>query len=111
MSPAAQISMVLLLAVSALPRALDPLRARIVLEHAAAAIDGIVIAAPSPIRVDPLVLATASALLRMKVVALVVRVDGPRTAVAPNDREECAFVARGSFISIGASRVRSSATR
>jgi hypothetical protein len=47
------------------------------------------IATPSPIGVQFLVLATAAALFDMKVFLVVVRIDGLSTAVAPNHGLMC----------------------
>jgi hypothetical protein len=67
------------------PLALDPLRARVMLEHPSATVDGFLILAPTPVRIEPLVLPTAPALLGVMMPTLVILVDGPSAPIAPYD--------------------------
>ena len=57
------------------------------LEHRATAIHRIVVATPSPIRVDLPKLATSAALFDVEVVTLIIGVHGTSTSVAPEDGE------------------------
>jgi hypothetical protein len=62
-----------------------------VLEHQAAAIDRLVIFEPSPIGVKLLVFATATALLDMKVILLIVQVHDSAATIAPDNGQLCAL--------------------
>lgn len=57
------------------------------LEHQSPAVDGFVVAAPPPICIVLSVLAAAPALLNMKVVLLIVQIDSPSAAIAPDDAQ------------------------
>jgi hypothetical protein len=67
------------------PVSLFPLRAGVVLEHQPSAIDGGVLLAVPPVRIDALELPAASALLLMPVVTFVIRIHGAATTIAPNN--------------------------
>ena len=76
---------------ASLPFAFDKLRASVVFEHQATAIDRFVILAPAPVGVDLLVFPTATALLNMKVVLFVVEVHSTAATIAPDNGEMRVF--------------------
>jgi len=69
------------------PFTFDELRTSIVLKHEATTIDGFVILAPSPIRINRFVLSASAALFDVEVIAFIIQVDRSAAAVAPYHRE------------------------
>jgi hypothetical protein len=71
------------------PRAFNPFRAGIVLEHQAPPIDRLAISTISPVRVYALELPAATALLGMKVVSIVVVIHRTATTITPVYGQPC----------------------
>ena len=69
------------------PLPVDVLRTGIVLEHQAAAVDGLVIPAPAPICINLFKLTTPPALLDMEVNRSIAQIDGSAATVTPNNSE------------------------
>jgi hypothetical protein len=57
-----------------------------VLEHQPAAINALVVLAPSPIAIDPFVFLASPALFRMPVISLIVQIDDALAAITPDHR-------------------------
>ena len=78
-------------AIELFPFALEPLAASIVLKHESAAVDRLMVLTPTPIAIKFHVLATSTALFDVKMVRLIVLIDGPSAAITPDNGQTAAI--------------------